>query len=148
MKSRHRRHGLSRFAYHALARRYLLWMYKMTKDELDRIDRKFTQLDVDHFIAGYFVKVSDRLNEKSRDALRPYFREWDAYVGAKEKDAQDLKYVAPGELEAHYAFLHLKLQAILCAVRRYLGPKGIGEFQRLYETKAIENILADTSGHR
>ena len=148
MKGRHRKHRLSRAASHGLTRRYLLWMYKTTKDELDRIDRKFTQLDVDRFIADYFFKFSDRLNKESRDALSPFFREWDEYIETKERDAEELKYVGPEELEAHYAFLHLKHQAILSAVRRFLGSKSIQEFQRLYEAKAIENILADTSGRR
>ncbi len=148
MKSRHRRHGVSRFAYRCLTKRYLLWMYKTTKDELDRIDRKFTQLEVDRFIADYFLKVSGRLNKKRRDALSAYFRQWDEYTGAKEKDAESLKYVGPGELEPRYAFMHLKLEAILRAVRRYLGPGSIKEFQRLYEAKAIENILCATSERR
>jgi len=123
-------------------------MYKTTKEELDRIDRKSTQIDVDRFIADYFFKLSGRLSKKSCEALSPFFREWDEYIATKEKDAEDLKYVGPGELEAHYAFLHLKLQAVLSAARRFLGPKAIVEFQRLYEAKAIENILADTSGRR
>jgi len=148
LKGARRHHGLSRDAYRGLLRRYLLWMYKTTKDELDRIDRKFTQLDVDRFIAGYFFKISRRLSKRSREALDPFFREWDEYVEVKEKDAQDLKSVGPGEMEARYAFLHLKLQAVQTAARRYLGPKSVKEFQRLYESKAVERILADTSGRR
>ncbi len=148
MKARHRKHGLTRAAYQGLIRRYLLWLYKTTKDELDRIDRKFTQLDVDRFISDHFFRILGRLNKKSRDALGPFFREWDAYIDTKEKDAEGLKYVGPEELEAHYAFLHLKLQAVLLAARRFLGTKSVQEFQRLYEAKAIENILADTSGRR
>lgn len=33
-----------------LKTRYLVWLYKTTKERLDRIDRKFTQLEVDRFI--------------------------------------------------------------------------------------------------
>jgi len=148
LKNQKRKHGLSKFDYQSLNRRYLLWMYKMTKDELDRIDRKYTQIDIDHTIAEYFFKLSGRLNKKSRDALSPFFREWDEYLEAKEGDAERLKWVGPGELEARYAFLHLKLQAILSAACKYLGPGSVKEFQRLYEEKAIANILADTSGRR
>ena len=148
MKDLYRKHGLSRFDTLSLTKRYLLWMYKTTKDEVDRIDRRFTQLDTDRFIADFFFKLSGRLNKKSRDALSPFFQEWDDYIAAKEQDADRLKYAAPGELEARYAFLHLKLQAVLAAARHFLGPKSIGEFQRLYETKSIEQILADTSGKR
>ncbi|MGE5279459.1 MAG: hypothetical protein ACM3L6_01775, partial [Deltaproteobacteria bacterium] len=78
----------------------------------------------------------------------PYFREWDTYIETKEAEAEQLKWVGPGELEARYVFMRLKLEAIVSAARRFLGPKGAQELRRLYETKAIENILADTSGRR
>jgi hypothetical protein len=33
-----------------LKKRYLIWLYKENREALDRVDRKFTQIDIDKFI--------------------------------------------------------------------------------------------------
>jgi len=39
-----------------LIRRYLIWCYKATKEDLDKVDRKFTQLRVDYYVSDQLTK--------------------------------------------------------------------------------------------
>ncbi len=125
----------------SLTKRYLFWLYKTTKDELDRIDRKFTQLDVDRALQRY-------LKARAGGVLAPFLQEWERYIAAKEKDAQALKFDAQGRPLASYAFLALKLEAVERETRKRFGARALAEFRRLYEEAAMKNILQDTSGRR
>jgi len=42
-----------------LTKRYLLWCYKTTKEQLDWIDRKFTQIQVDRYTLKCLLKSKD-----------------------------------------------------------------------------------------
>ena len=41
-----------------LKKRYLIWLYKETKEALDRVDRKFTQIEIDKFILEELQKAT------------------------------------------------------------------------------------------
>ncbi len=59
-----------------LKKRYLLWLYKETKETLDRVDRKFTQIDIDKFILEEL--------QKRTIADKNFLDEFITYVNNKE----------------------------------------------------------------
>jgi tRNA U38,U39,U40 pseudouridine synthase TruA len=132
----------------SLRKRYLFWLYKTTKDELDKIDRKFTQLAVDRALAAYLKKKARGFSRALKASLEPFCGEWEEYILHKESDARKLKFAEDGSLDAHYLFLRLKLQAIEQATQKYCGKKDLACFKGFYEEAAMKRILEDASGKR
>jgi len=120
-----------------LKKRYLAWLYKTTKDSLDRIERKFTQLDIDKFI----LNELNKLDKKSQ--AQKFIDEFKTYIQNKEKDGISLKYKG-GQLNPDYYFLDLKLKAIEKAIIKELGKKALEEIKLLYEIEMTERILKST----
>jgi hypothetical protein len=120
-----------------LKKRYLLWLYKTTKESLDRIDRKFTQLDIDTSILTELKKSG------TRGKVTKYIEEFATYVSNKEIEAQRLKYKGR-RLQPEYHFLALKLQAVEETIRKELGVKGLDEIRSLYQNEMEERILRST----
>jgi hypothetical protein len=120
-----------------LKKRYLLWLYKTTKEALDRIERKFTQLEIDKFLLN-------ELKESAKDPrLAKYLDELKAYIAGKEKEGLELMYQGDG-LSPEYHFLVLKVAAIEKAILKELGRKGLLEIRFLYEQEMEERILRST----
>lgn len=120
-----------------LKKRYLIWLYKVTKDELDRIERKFTQIEVDKFILKRLKKSTDKEN------LDSFVVEFENYIANKEKDGQAAKYENE-VLKPGYNFLVLKLEAIEEAIEEFLGKKELEDIKASYEKEMIERILKST----
>lgn len=120
-----------------LKRRYLIWFYKVTKEALDKIERKFTQLDIDKFILKE-LKAKDK--EKRAEKL---IAEFQAYTLSKEMDGIGLKYEGR-QLKPEYYFLDLKLRAIEKTIAKELGKKALEEIKALYEKEMTERILKST----
>ena len=57
-----------------LIKRYLTWCYKTTKEELDRIDRMFTQLLVDAYVLSKLEHNSEVRRLKELDKFRLYIQ--------------------------------------------------------------------------
>jgi hypothetical protein len=131
--------SISREDKKSLHKRYLLWLYKMTRDELERIERKFTQLDVDRQIEAFLSK---------KNGISVLLEEWKSYILAKESDALKLKFSSDGRLDPKYRFLMLKLEVISQIIVKMFGRRTFNEFKRLYEERALRMILEDTSGRR
>lgn len=117
-----------------LKRRYSLWLYKTTKEALERTERKFTQLDIDRLILDELNKL-----DSSRRA-RSFIGEFANYIRNKEKEGLDLKYEG-GKLKPAYHFLGLKLKAIEKVIVKELGKKALREIKSLYEKEMTERIL-------
>ena len=117
-----------------LKKRYLTWFYKTAKEELDKIERKFTQLEIDRFI---LKELKSKDKEKRADKL---IAEFQAYILSKEMDGIGLKYQGK-QLKPEYYFLELKLKAIEKAIAKELGNKALDEIKALYEKEMIERIL-------
>ncbi|MCK9603205.1 MAG: hypothetical protein M0R66_02325 [Candidatus Omnitrophica bacterium] len=115
-----------------LKKRYLIWLYKVNKEALDRIERKFTQLEIDKFILKELKK-----QDKARSAEKS-ISEFSAYIQNKEKDGLSLK------SQPDYQFLSLKLKAIEKAAVKELGKKALEEIKALYEKEMTERILKST----
>ena len=120
-----------------LKKRYLIWLYKITKEAFDKIERKFTQLKIDKTILKELKKL-DKIKKAGK-----FIDEWEAYVRSKEIDGLALKYENKS-LKADYYFLSLKLAAIEKAIIKELGRKGLNEVKSLYEKEMIQRIMKST----
>ncbi|MDP2940776.1 MAG: hypothetical protein Q8N85_00765 [Candidatus Omnitrophota bacterium] len=117
-----------------LKKRYLLWLYKVTKEELDKIERKFTQLDIDRFILERLKKA------KTKNDFSKFITDFQSYIANKEADGLKLKYEGKS-LKPEYEFLLLKLAAVEKAISKALGAAGLKKIKRLYENEMSERIL-------
>lgn len=120
-----------------LKKRYLVWLYKVTKESLDRIERKFTQLEIDRHLLEE-LKKEDKTKE-----LGKFIAEFEVYIRNKEKDGLSLKYTGKN-LRPDYKFINLKLKTIEKAIVKELGNKGLAEIKSLYEREMTERILKST----
>jgi hypothetical protein len=132
----------------SLYKRYLFWLYKTTKDELDKIDRKFTQLEVDKRLEKILMRKAGAWGRRTREGILPFLKEWQEYIFAKESDAQKLRFSEDGHVNPGYLFLCLKLEAIKDIIKATAGKKGLLEFKRLYEESAMKRISEDITGKR
>lgn len=117
-----------------LKKRYLIWLYKTTKDALDKIERKFTQLEIDKSLLKELRKLDE--NNKAKKLID----EFDAYVQNKKTEAMNLKY-DNGQLKPEYEFLDLKLKSVERAITKEFGKKVLEEIKPLYEIEMTERIL-------
>lgn len=122
-----------------LKKRYLVWLYKTTREALDKIERKFTQLEVDRFILSQLKKL-----DKQKRAGGFIF-DFKTYIANKEREALNLKYEGKN-LKSEYYFLDLKLTAIEKVIKQELGKKALLEIKSLYEKEMTERILK-SKGH-
>src|SRR5882672_8783010 len=92
----------------ALIRRYLVWCYKTTKEELDRVDRKFTQLLVDYRIQNKLKTKKVQLSGHLRTQYEKSMTDFKDYIRNKEKDAHQLKFSdSTGKTpQPNYLYLH------------------------------------------
>lgn len=115
--------------------RYSLWFYKTTKDALDRIERKFTQLDIDRIVLKELNKLDK--NKKAKESVGQFTD----YIKNKEKEGLNLKCLPD------YHFLSLKLKALEKAIVKELGKKTLEGIKSLYEKEMTERILK-SRGHK
>ncbi len=120
-----------------LKKRYLIWLYTTTKEALDKIERKFTQLEIDKFI----LKELNKLDKSCK--ARQFIADFAAYIQNKEKEGLSLKYENK-ELRPDYYFLILKLKAVEKAIIKEAGKKFLEEIKLLYEMEMMERILKST----
>jgi len=120
----------------SLKKRYLIWFYKQVRESLDKIDRKFTQLEIDQYILEQMRKLD------TSKAARNYIEEFRVYIQNKEKDALSRKYNG-NQLKPEYYFLQLKLQAIEKSIEKEFGKKGMEEIEALYEQEMVRRILQE-----
>jgi len=119
-----------------LKRRYLIWFYKFAKEALDKIERKFTQAQIDRMILK-------ELRNKEKPGFIKLINEFEAYIETKEKAGIELKYDG-SSLKNDYEFLVIKLAAIEKVIAKTLGLKALKEIKALYEKEMTERILKST----
>lgn len=120
-----------------LKKRYLIWLYKTNKEALDRIERKFTQLEIDNFL----LKEIKRQDKGKK--LKSFIEDFQSYIQKKEAEGLSLKYENK-ELKPEYLFLAAKLKAVEKAIAKELGKKALEEIKLLYELEMTERILKST----
>lgn len=114
-----------------LKKRYFIWLYKTTKEAIDRFERKFTQLGIDKFI------LKELLKENKGRGLEKFISDFKAYIMNKEKDATQLKN------SSNHRFLTIKLEAIEKAAIKQLGKRALKEIKDAYEQEMIKRILSE-----
>lgn len=119
-----------------LEKRYLVWLYKTTREAFDRIERKFTQLEIDRFILKELIK-----SDKDKKARR-FIEEFNEYIRSKEKEAVNLKYKNK-DLKPDYRFLALKLRAIEKAITRKLGKAELRKIKEIYTQEMLRRIIEE-----
>ena len=119
-----------------LKKRYLIWFYKTTKDALDKIERKFTQLEIDESILETLRK-EDRANK-----VKSFIDEFEEYIKKKRQDGLRLKYEGK-ELKTDYLFLALRLKAIEKTIVKELGRAVLKEIKDSYEQEMIKRIFSE-----
>ena len=125
-----------------LIRRYLLWCYKTTKESLDRVDRKFTQLMVDERILKTLMNRA-LLSHSSNLKLNNLIKEFKRYVVRKRQDARREKFAdtACQQLRGEYAYLGRRLAAVEEAALFFLGKKELKKMAAMYEAEMTRRIL-------
>lgn len=120
-----------------LKKRYLLWLYKTTREAWDKIERKFTQLEIDRIILCELKKSA------KGQKIQKFIQDFEVYIQNKERDGLSLKYENKA-LKPEYEFLMVKLKAIEKAVVKELGVRALKEIKSLYEKEMTERILKST----
>jgi len=124
-----------------LTKRYLIWLYKTTKEAFDNYERKFTQLEMDEFILQEIEKeLKDSYQPHEAKDLEKFVNDFRDYIAEKEKACLKLKYKGK-RIEPEFIFLDVKLNAIEKAIKEELGKEGLEEIKELYEKEAVERIL-------
>ncbi len=127
-----------------LYKRYLLWCYKTTRESLERIDRKFTQLDIDKFVYDDICKCPELRDKSKEKKYQGKLVEFKQYITHKEKSAYVEKFERGKipELKADYWYWDKRLKAIKKAVRHFLGARALTQIERAYEEEMERRILA------
>jgi vancomycin resistance protein YoaR len=120
--------------------RYLLWLYKTTKDTFDRTERKFTQVDIDKKVMRYMGENFNSRNLKKKNEARKLLQDFKEYINKKEKDGRELKFDGR-KLTPEYYHLSLKLEAIEKTIVEELGNSRLREIKALYEQEMRRRII-------
>jgi len=126
--------------------RYLLWLYRTTRAGFDRIERKFTQVDIDRKIMRYMREHCNSRNLKRKNEARKFLKDFTEYINKKEKVGMGSKFEGR-KLKPEYYHLSLKLEAIEKAIVEELGHRGLREIKALYEHELIRRII-ETQDHK
>ncbi len=126
-----------------LIRRYLLWSYKSTKEELDKIDRYFTQDIVDNFLLKQMKGCKSFKNGKDDEVYVSCVEGFEEYMGKKISKANEKKFINLKEkrVSSEYQYLKDKLIAIEKAIEHFFGKQEVDVIIGLYEQEMSERIL-------
>ncbi len=122
----------------SLKRRYLIWFYKVAKEAFDKVERKFTQVEVDRIVLNG-LKKRDKTQE-----IKKYIEDFETYIAKKEKEGAALKFKGR-KVSPDYKFLSFRLQSVEEAIRKELGQKALKEIKTLYESEMSQRILRSTN---
>lgn len=133
----------------SLIRRYLIWCYKTTKEELDKIDRYFTQAVVDDFLISRLTHLKECPSCPPGAPLRKAVDDFIVYAGEKKAKAEGRKFtdISQGALQPGYQYLKARFEAIEQAMIHLLGRQELEKIQRLYEEEMTRRILQEREHH-
>ncbi len=127
-----------------LKKRYLVWLYKTSKEAFDRQERKFTQLDIDKFMLTEIEKeLSHAYLPHEKETVQKHIIDFIAYIENKEKACAELR-GQDNNKSAGFIFLDLKLKAVEKAILKELGKRALTRIKALYEREMTERILKRT----
>lgn len=119
--------------------RYFLWLYKTTKEEFDRIERKFTQVDIDRMILRYMAGHGDSVLKRESTPGK-FLKDFKNYIDKKEKEGVELKFEGK-KLKPEYHHLSLKLEAIEKIIVAECSRRGLRRIKALYEHEMRRRII-------
>jgi hypothetical protein len=125
-----------------LLRRYLIWCYKTTKEDLDRVDRYYTQYVADHFMLEELK--SAKIFHKTRfPQYCKLVEDFSGYVEKKKRSADSKRYADPAKKEFadQYQYLTQRFSAIEKAIKHFLGANELNRICQLYEQEMTTRIL-------
>ena len=126
-----------------LIRRYLIWCYKTTKEELDKVDRYFTQLKVDDLVLRQLRSVKEYKLSVGSKSYKDMVDRFQEYMSKKESNVLKKKYANDEHsvLNPDYQYLHYRFKAIEKAIIRFLGKDELKRICSLYENEMTRRIL-------
>ncbi|OGX36894.1 MAG: hypothetical protein A3G91_01565 [Omnitrophica WOR_2 bacterium RIFCSPLOWO2_12_FULL_50_9] len=126
-----------------LTRRYLVWCYKTTKEELDKIDRYFTQAMVDNFLILQLTNLEGYKSSPDDAPLRKAVDEFIGYARGKKAKAEERKFadIAQSALQPGYQYLKVRFKAVEQAIVQFLGRQELDKIRGLYEEEMTSRIL-------
>lgn len=130
-------------AHRDLIRRYLLWLFKTTKESFERIERKTTQLMADEYVLQRIKTAGREVPAHARGEYDALVKEFETYIKTKREDELKLKF-SDGKgktLHPQYVYLKNRLQAVEAAIRHFLGEKELRAMRSLYEKEFTGRIL-------
>jgi len=130
-----------------LLRRYLVWCYKTTKEELDKVDRYFTQLIVDDFILKQLKGAKDYKFSSGNKDYKNLVDQFCVYRNTKElnvfkKKFKDHKHT---KLNPDYQYINNRFVAVEKTIVHFLGAQELKKICLLYEQEMTKRILGDCS---
>ncbi len=124
-----------------LKKRYLIWLYKTTKEAFDRYERKFTQLDIDKFILNEIEKrFKEAYLPQEKEEIQKFIDSFMEYIDKKEASCAQIKY-KDKKINAEFLFLDIKLEAVEKAIIKELGRRALNRIKAMYEQEMTERIL-------
>ena len=131
-----------------LTRRYFIWCHKTTKEELDKVDRYFTQLVVDDYLLTQLRGSGEFKHPEAHDGFKRKVDEFHLYMKDKETNVMAKKFLKgkEGAMNPDYLYLKKRFAAIEKAIIAFLGKKGLAEICELYEGEMTQRIL-QAKGH-
>lgn len=126
-----------------LIRRYLIWCYKTTKEDLDRTDRYFTQFEADQYMLDQLTSDEYFKSSKAKINYKKLIDDFNLYLNEKKSAADKKKYsnIEEEELSPDYLYLLNRLSAIENAIVHFLGKEELNNIQFLYEEEMTRRIL-------
>ncbi|HBR14777.1 MAG TPA: hypothetical protein DD723_04435 [Candidatus Omnitrophica bacterium] len=127
-----------------LIRRYLIWCYKTTKENLDRVDRYYTQIEVDYFVRRELIKKKSFESSPSDPRYTALIEDFEKYISDKKNNVNKKKFADDQcvTLDSDYRYLRDRMDAIEKAIVHFLGAEALEEIRLLYEEEMTRRILS------
>ncbi len=121
----------------------MVWCYKTTKENIDRIDRYYTQKMVDHFLLDELTKTKEFKSDKTPIEYKRLIKSFEDYVNNKIENADRQKFSDDKKttFNANYLYLINRLAAIEKAIKHFLGAKNLESIRNSYEEEMTHRIL-------
>ena len=124
-----------------LTRRYLIWLYKTTKEAFDTYERKFTQLEIDEFLLKEIEKeLKESYMPSEKKELERLVNAFRSYIAEKESACLKLKYKGK-RTNPDFIYLDVKLNAVEKAIEKEFGKAALREIKEAYEQEMVRRIL-------
>lgn len=126
-----------------LIRRYLIWCYKTTKEDLDHIDRYYTQYMADQYILSQ-LKKEKTIGKENVNGYKSQVKDFEAYLNKKKTNVDSQKFLDKDkkQIKSEYQYLKNRFRAIEKAICHFLSRKELAKIERLYEEEMTQRILS------